>query len=71
MRTQKSPNGLVIRDDPGVNEGYSLLIDPESFEFADMTTEVCDGLPSDIENASLPQSIIVRVRPRLLRLKSK
>ena len=46
----KIPNGLVIRDDPGVNEGYSWHIDPESFEFADMTTEVCDGLPSDVEN---------------------
>ena len=46
----KIPNGMVIRDDPGVNEGYSWHIDPESFEFADMTTEVCDGLPSDVEN---------------------
>ena len=46
----KIPNGIVIRDDPGVNEGYSWHIDPASFEFADMTTEVCDGLPSDVEN---------------------
>jgi len=46
----KIPNGLVVRDDPGVNEGYSWHIDPASFEFADMTTEVCDGLPSDVED---------------------
>ena len=46
----KIPNGIVVRDDPGVNEGYSWHIDPASFEFADMTTEVCDGLPSDVEN---------------------
>ena len=46
----KIPNGIVVRDDPGVNEGYSWHIDPASLEFADMTTEVCDGLPSDVEN---------------------
>ena len=46
----KIPNGIVVRDDPGVNEGYSWHIDPDSLEFADMTTEVCDGLPSDVEN---------------------
>ena len=46
----KIPNGIVIRDDPSVNEGYSWHIDPDSLEFADMTTEVCDGLPSDVEN---------------------
>ena len=46
----KIPNGIVVRGDPGVNEGYSWHIDPDSLEFADMTTEVCDGLPSDVEN---------------------
>jgi hypothetical protein len=46
----KIPNGIVIRDDPSVNEGYSWHIDPDSLEFADVTTEVCDGLPSDVEN---------------------
>jgi hypothetical protein len=43
------PNGLVVRDDPDVNEGYSWSIDPDDFEFADATIEVCDGLPSDVE----------------------
>ena len=46
----KIPNGIVVRGDVGVNEGYSWHIDPDSLEFADMTTEVCDGLPSDVEN---------------------
>ena len=45
----KIPNGKVVYGDPGVNEGYSWHIDPETLEFADMTTEVCDGLPSDVE----------------------
>ena len=45
----KIPNGKVVFGDPGVNKGYSWHIDPETLEFADMTTEVCDGLPSDVE----------------------
>jgi hypothetical protein len=43
------PNGIVVRGDPGVNTGYTWHIDPASLEFADVTTEVCDGLPSDVE----------------------
>ena len=43
------PNGVVVRDDPDINVGYSWHIDPESVEFADFTIEVCDGLPSDVE----------------------
>ena len=35
-----------MRDDPGVNEPWSWHIDPATLEFADMTIEVCDGLPS-------------------------
>lgn len=44
------PNGLVVRgDDGGVNDGYSWHIDPSDVEFADVTIEVCDGMPSDVE----------------------
>ena len=43
------PNGIVVRGDPSVNTGYTWHIDPASLEFADVTTEVCDGLPSDVE----------------------
>ncbi len=46
------PNGLVLRDGPGENLGYSWHIDPESVEFADLAIEVCDGLPSDVEKAA-------------------
>jgi hypothetical protein len=42
------PNGRIVRE-TGVNEGYSWSIDPNDFEFADVTIEVCDGLPSDVE----------------------
>lgn len=48
------PNGLIVRgDDGGVNLGYSWHIDPNSLEFADVTTEVCDGLPSYVEDGTL------------------
>jgi hypothetical protein len=42
------PNGRVLRE-TGVNEGYSWSIDPNDIEFADVTIEVCDGMPSDVE----------------------
>ena len=42
------PNGLVVRE-TGVNEGWSWSLDPSDFEFADVTIEVCDGVPSDVE----------------------
>ena len=43
------PNGRVLRE-TGVNEGYSWSLDPNDIEFADVTIEVCDGLPSDVED---------------------
>ena len=43
------PNGVVVRGEADVNEGYSWHIDPETLEFADVTVEVCDGRPSDVE----------------------
>ena len=43
------PNGRVVRGEPDVNLGYSWHIDPDSGEFADTATEVCDGRPSDVE----------------------
>lgn len=44
------PNGVVVRDDPGPNAPWSWHIDPATLEFADMTIEVCDGLPSHVED---------------------
>ena len=41
------------RDDPGVNEPWSWHIDPSTLEFADMTIEVCDGLPSYVEDGTV------------------
>lgn len=47
------PNGRIARGDGGVNQPWSWHIDPRDFEFADMTIELCDGLPSYVEDGTL------------------
>lgn len=47
------PIGVVVRDDPGVNEPWSWHLDPATVEFADATIEVCDGLPSFVEDGTV------------------
>ncbi|HET9083238.1 MAG TPA: hypothetical protein VFN41_02455 [Candidatus Limnocylindrales bacterium] len=44
------PNGRIVHE-TGVNQGYSWSLDPNDIEFADVTVEACDGLPSDVETA--------------------
>ncbi|SFR93808.1 hypothetical protein SAMN04487846_0859 [Microbacterium sp. cf046] len=51
------PVGTIVRDDPSVNEPWSWHIDPETLEFADFTTEVCDGLPEYVEDGTLTSDI--------------
>ena len=46
------PNGLLVRGVTGVNVGHDWSIDPESVEFADVTIELCDGLPSQIDDGT-------------------
>ncbi|WP_269936653.1 BP74-related protein [Arthrobacter sp. HY1533] len=47
------PLGTVVRDDAGVNAPWSWHIDPATLEFARMTIEVCDGLPSYVEDQTV------------------
>lgn len=47
------PLGRVVRDDPGPNAPWSWHIDPATLEFAEMTIEVCDGLPSYVEDETV------------------
>ncbi|CAN5369025.1 hypothetical protein BH09ACT4_BH09ACT4_18330 [soil metagenome] len=47
------PNGKVVRDNPGVNAPWSWHIDPATLEFAAITIEVCDGLPSYVEDGTV------------------
>ncbi|MGV8912391.1 MAG: hypothetical protein ACOH14_07225 [Rhodoglobus sp.] len=44
------PNGLVVRGDSSVNEPWSWHIDPATLEFANVTIEVCDGIPQYVED---------------------
>ena len=46
-------SAAIVRDDPSVNEPWSWHIDPATLEFAGVTIEVCDGLPSFVEDGSL------------------
>jgi hypothetical protein len=43
------PNGRIVYGDGGVNAPWTWQLDPDDFEWADMTTEGCDGKPSDVE----------------------
>lgn len=44
------PSGLLKRgSDGGVNAPWSWHVDPSTLQWADMTTEVCDGRPSQIQ----------------------
>ena len=47
------PLGTVVRDDPGVNVPWSWHIDPATLQFAELTIEVCDGLPSYVEDETV------------------
>ncbi len=47
------PNGRIVYGEPGVNAPWSWHLDPDSIEFADVTVEVCDGLPSHVEGHTL------------------
>jgi hypothetical protein len=65
------PVGRIVRDDPSVNEPWSWHIDPATLEFADFTTEVCDGLPEYVEDGTLTSDIycpwiatVIDVSPR-------
>jgi predicted small secreted protein len=65
------PNGRIVRgDDGGVNTGYSWHIEPDSVEFAELATEICDGRPSDVEARTLSgdffcpwSAVVVDIQP--------
>ena len=46
------PNGKVIRE-TSVNTGYTWSMDANDIEFVDVTDEVCDGAPSDVETGQV------------------
>ena len=44
------PNGRLVRGKVSYNEPWSWHIDPEDVQMAEMTAEVSDGTPSQVEN---------------------
>ena len=52
-QTNHHPNGLVVRTGPELNAGYSWHIDPNDVTFVRSSGEVCDGLPSGVENGTI------------------
>jgi hypothetical protein len=51
LRTGESQNisGEILRGNGGVNTGYRWHLKPSTVEFADVTIELCDGMPSYVE----------------------
>ena len=47
------PVGKIVRDSPSVNAPWSWHIDPATLQFAEITIEVCDGLPSYVEDETV------------------
>ncbi len=47
------PNGKIVRTGPDVNVGWSWHLDPDDFDWADMSIELCDGLPDYVEDMTL------------------
>ncbi|HWG98412.1 MAG TPA: hypothetical protein VNV66_03590 [Pilimelia sp.] len=46
-------NGKILRPYPDVNTGYTWRLDPHDLAFVDVSMEVCDGSPTDVENGTL------------------
>jgi len=46
---QKNVNGEIARGSGGFNTGYSWHLRPATVAFADVTIELCDGMPSYVE----------------------
>lgn len=49
----KIPNGKVVVGSTDVNTGWSWHIDPDDFEWVDITMELCDGRPSFVEKGEV------------------
>lgn len=47
---QQIINGELARGDGGFNTGYGWHMKPNTIQFADVTIEVCDGRPSDVQS---------------------
>ncbi len=60
------PLGRIVYGDPEVNVGYSWHL--ADTVWADMSTEVCDGLPSDVEKHQITSDYFCPWGAKLIRL---
>ncbi|MGQ0815491.1 MAG: BP74-related protein [Gemmatimonadota bacterium] len=47
---QQIVNGELARGDGGFNTGFGWHMKPNAISFADVTIELCDGRPSDVQS---------------------
>jgi hypothetical protein len=70
QQASKLPIGKVVRGSADVNVGYTWHLDPGSFHFTDLATEVCDGRPSDVQAAAITSPYYCPWGAELIDLKS-
>lgn len=51
-RGGRHPNGRIVRTGPGDNIGYGWHLDPQDVQFVERSIELCDGLPSAVDDAT-------------------
>ncbi|MGY0231366.1 BP74-related protein [Longispora urticae] len=51
--SNKHVNGAILRTGPEYNEGYSWHLDSHDVNFVDISMEICDGSPQDVEDGTL------------------
>lgn len=44
------PNGRILRGEVSYNKPWHWHLDSQDIQMADVTVELCDGRPSDVEN---------------------
>jgi hypothetical protein len=49
----KIPNGKIVRGTSDLNAGWSWHLDPLDFEWADVTMELCDGIPDYVSDGTI------------------
>jgi hypothetical protein len=52
-KSDRHPNGRIVRTGPELNIGYSWHIDPNDVNFVDVSIAACDRLPSEVERGAL------------------
>jgi hypothetical protein len=60
------PNGRIVYGSPGINTGYSWHL--TDVVWSDMSMEVCDGLPSDVEKRQITSDYFCPWGAKLVKL---